>query len=256
MLEIWQAGENLVVTAIYALMLGIEKSKFIVHQPYAGGQFGGWDCGMGNQSKHVPVAALLAKKTNAPIKVIYHCKDDQYAEMDEATADIKVGYKKDGTITAVEIKAKAANMLDMSFLPETCGGGHFLESTKIPNVQGVATTVFVNKHNFGPSRCEQQLNAHVKQQVFTRVAAAIGTDEGTIALINEGQEGIPMADIDEYKSANKIPLIDSYATVLHWQSRWWASTRSSMRRVRRSSPMASITACALRLTMSSVTAGR
>jgi hypothetical protein len=101
-------------------------------------------------------------------------------------------------------------MVDMSFLPETCGGGHFLESTKIPNVGGVTTTAFVNKHNFGPSRCDTALNAHVKQQVFTRVAAAIGTDEGTIALINEGQEGRDMAWASEYKKENKVPDIDSY----------------------------------------------
>ncbi len=213
-LELWQAGENLVVTSIYALMLGIDISKFIVHQPYAGGQFGGWDCGMGNQTKQIPVAALLAKKTGTPIKIVYHCKDDQYAEMDEATCDVKVGYKQDGTITAVQMFVKAANMLDMAFLPETCGGGHFIESTKIPNIQGVATTVFVNKHNYGPSRCEQQINAHIKQQVFTRVASALGVDEGTIAIKNDGLEGIPIAEMDDYKRINKVPVVDSYGEVL------------------------------------------
>jgi CO/xanthine dehydrogenase Mo-binding subunit len=104
MLEVWQAGENLVVTGIYALMLGIDKSRFIVHQPYAGGQFGGWDCGMGNQSKQIPVAALLSIQTNAPVKIVYHCKDDQYAEMDEATANIKVDIKT--TVQSQQLKSK------------------------------------------------------------------------------------------------------------------------------------------------------
>jgi hypothetical protein len=46
------------------------------------------------------------------------------------------------------------------------------------------------------------------------VAAAIGTDEGTIALINEGQEGRDMAWASEYKKENKVPDIDSYGVVM------------------------------------------
>ncbi len=214
MLEVWQGGENIINAGIYATLLGIDKSRILTHMTYAGGQFGGWDAGYGNQSSQIPVAALLSKMTNQPVRLAYQRKDDQYGEMDEAKCTVKVGFKNDGTITAVQIRTIGANTIDMSLYPDTTGGGHFIESTRIPNMGGLATCAFVNKHGFGPSRCEQQINAHVKQQVFSRVAAALGTDEASIALINDGQDGLPIEDFSAYKIENKMPDIDSYKTVI------------------------------------------
>ncbi len=215
MLEFWQGGEAVPTLAIYSLMVGIPEDKFIPHAPYAGGQFGGWDfSSLFPQACQIPVGAFLSKKTGMPVKVVFQRKDEQFAEMDEGIHNIKVGYKNDGTITAIQIDAKVAQIHDMGMLPDTTGGGHFIESTSIPNVKGRSICAFLNKHGFGAYRCEQQINAQIKQQVFTRVAAAVGVDEGTIALINNGQEGHDMAYVSEFKQNNRVPDIDSLGIVL------------------------------------------
>jgi xanthine dehydrogenase molybdenum-binding subunit len=213
-LEVWQGGEQIPLHALYSIMLEIPESKILTHAPYAGGQFGGWDVSLYSQCCHIPLAALLSKKTKMPVKLYNRRQDEHFGEMDEGVFNCKVGFKNDGTITAVDIDSKVAQCSDMGFSPDTMGGGHFIESTGIPNIQGIGTCVFLNKHGFGASRCEQQIDAHVKQQVFTRVAAALGVDEGTIALKNDGQEGHDMAWVSEFKQMNKIPDVDSLSLVL------------------------------------------
>ena len=213
-LEFWQAGETPPPPKFYALMLGIHESQIHIHSPYAGGQFGGWDFGISTQSCQVPIAALLSKRTGMPIKIFNQRKDEHFGEMDEGVYNCKVGFKNDGTITAVEIDTIIAQLGDIGFTVDTSGGGHFIECTCVPNLQGTSTAVFLNKHCFGASRCEQQTNAKVKQNVFTRVAAALGVDEGTIALKNDGQEGYDTQWVSQFKQTNKLPDIDSLKVVL------------------------------------------
>lgn len=214
-LEIWQGGEAPVNIMLNSMWSGIPMEKFVINSPYAGAQFGGWDgLPCTPQSSQIPIAAYLSKKTGRPVKVVFQRKDERWSEMDEGTFNIKVGFKNDGTITAIDMDNITAQCGDCGFIPETVGGGHFYESTKIANLHGICTTAHVNKNAFGPSRCEQQIDAHVKQQVFTRVAAALGVDEGTIAEVNNGQEGHDMVWVSEWKQANKIPDIDSLSVVL------------------------------------------
>jgi hypothetical protein len=40
MCEFWQAGETMPKLWLYSKMVGIPESKFLPHEPYAGGQFG------------------------------------------------------------------------------------------------------------------------------------------------------------------------------------------------------------------------
>ncbi len=213
-LEIWQGGENPINLNVYSMLLGMPKSKMNCHSPYAGGQFGGWDAGFYPPNCQVPVGALLSKKTNCPIKVMFQRKDENFAEMDEGVFDVKVGFKNDGTITAVEIHSKVMQMVDIGFNPETAGGGHLVESTKIPNIGGDSIVAFAHKHGFGPYRCEQQINAHIKHNIFSRVAAALGVDEGVIGTVNNGQSGRDMDWVSEFKKENGIPDIDSLGVVL------------------------------------------
>ena len=213
-LEAWQGGEQVPDIAIVAMMLGIEESQMSVHTPYSGGAFGGWDGTFCSPWCQMPIAALLSKKTNLPVKVFFQRKDEHYGEMDEGIYIVKVGFKKDGTITAVQITTNIAQTGDIGFIPDTGGGGHFIEATKVPNMQGICNTAFLNKHAFGAYRCEQQIDAKIKQHTFTRIAAALGVDEGTIATVNNGQEGHDMAWVSQFKKTNKVPDIDSMAVVL------------------------------------------
>jgi CO/xanthine dehydrogenase Mo-binding subunit len=212
--DVYQAGEHEPSAEMYSVLTGIHADKFQVHDPYAGGQFGGWDSGSCPQTSQIPVAVFLAKKANKPVKLLFQRKDEQYAQMDEGTFNIKVGFKNDGTITAIQMNNTVAQCADASFIPETCGGGHFYESTKIANFEGTTTVTMLNKHGFGAVRCEQQIDAKIKQQVFTRVDAALGVDEGTIQTVNDGQEGKDHSWVIEFQKQNKLPVIDSLDAVL------------------------------------------
>jgi CO/xanthine dehydrogenase Mo-binding subunit len=216
-LEAWQAGEQVQPARVYASILGIPETNVVIHSPYAGAQFGGWDLGVGPQSSQIPVAALLSKKAGFPVKLLNRRQDEHFGEMDEGTYNCKVGYKQDGTITAVKVDSLLGqcNFIGGQLgASDQSGTGHLLEGTRITNLQSVGTCVFLNKHAFGPSRCEQQSDAHVMSQVYSRVAAALGVDEGTIALKNDGCHGHDMAYVSNFKKQNKIPDIDSASIVI------------------------------------------
>jgi xanthine dehydrogenase molybdenum-binding subunit len=228
----WKYGklekDNSILLSI-PLALGIQQAQIIKHSPYAGGQFGNWELGFGPQMAQVAIAALISKKTGLPVKVVNRREDEHFGEMDNGTYNCKVGFKKDGTITAVQVETLIAQMSDIGFVPDTIGTGHLAEGTKIPNIQCTGTAVFVNRQLDGPSRCEQQTDAHVKENIFSRVAAALGTDEGTIALQNDGCQGNDMTWVSQFKQANQIPDIDSLSVVLqagktaiNWSSKFHA----------------------------------
>ena len=216
-LEIWQPFQDSAhkILGVYSLMLGLPLEKFHIHTPYGGGSFGGWTIYLYPQHSILPIAALLSKKANAPVKMIMKRQDASFSEMDEGKYTAKVGYNNDGTITAVETTGIFAQMADMgSMLPDTAGPGHFITASGIPNLHGMSTTLFVNKHGASAHRCEQQPAAKFKQHVYSRVAAALGVDEGTIALANEGKAGHGWDYVKEYRASNQIPDIDSLSLVI------------------------------------------
>jgi xanthine dehydrogenase molybdenum-binding subunit len=157
--ELWVPFQDTAhkILGIYGMMLNLPTDKFHIHTPYAGGSFGGWTIYLAPQHAMVPVAALLAKKASAPVKVCLKRHDSSYSEMDEGTYYVKVGYKNDGTITAVQTDGKFAQMADMgSMLPTTAGIDHMLTASRIPNLETTAVTAFVNKQGASAHRCEQQ----------------------------------------------------------------------------------------------------
>ena len=216
-LEIWQPFQDSAhkVLDLYATMLDLPKTKFHIHTPYGGGSFGGWTIYMYPQHSILPVAALLAKKANAPVKMLMKRHDASFSEMDEGKYTAKVGYNNDGTITAVETDGIFAQMADMSsMIPDTAGPGHFITASGIPNLHGRSLTLYVHKHGSSAHRCEQQPAAKFKQQVYSRVAAALGVDEGVIAKANEGKAGHGWDYVQEYRRTNQIPDIDSLSLVI------------------------------------------
>ena len=84
---------------------GIPMNRIQVHCPYQGASFGGWSQVPWNMGGHY-CAGLLARRTGRPVKWIFTRREDFYGgEMDEGSYRYKVGAKKDGTITAVEISS-------------------------------------------------------------------------------------------------------------------------------------------------------
>ncbi len=216
MLEIFQHSQDGIkkMFDVYALMMDMPKNRFLHHNGYAGGSFGGQTLYLNCFHCQLPIAAFLAKKTGAPVKVLYKRQDNQFGEMDEGKHHAKVGFKNDGTITAVQTEGLFAQCGDLRLITDTFGVGHLLSCTKIPNLEGTGTTVNVNKHAFGAHRCEQQIPAHYKQEVYSHVAAECGVDEGTIAKVNDGKGGHGLEYLSEYRHNNNIPDVNGLDLVL------------------------------------------
>jgi len=138
------------------------------------------------------------------------------------TSDYKVGARRDGTITAVQIKSVYANC---SFE----GASHLLENTKIPNIQSETTLAQVNKGPTMAIRCEQSPPCFCLSQVFNHVAAGLGMDPAEVALMNDGVEGRDSGHLAELKRNHGFPDRDSLRECIEagkkaigWHEKWHA----------------------------------
>lgn len=86
--------------------LGIDPARIRIIQPYVGGAFGG----KFDSSKAV-IAALLARKTGRPVRIVNTREEELRAGRPSVSAKIhhRIGFKKDGTIMAKESRALVDN---------------------------------------------------------------------------------------------------------------------------------------------------
>jgi CO/xanthine dehydrogenase Mo-binding subunit len=202
---------------------GIPMNRIQVHCPYQGASFGGWSQVPWNMGGHY-CAGLIARRTRRPVKWLFSRREDFYGgEMDEGSYSYKVGARRDGTITAVEISATLSNQWFPVFGTVT----HLLENTKIPNIYGKLKAVQVNKGINVPTRCEQNTNAMNLTLVFDRVAAALGMDPTEVALKNDGAEGQDIAWLNLKKAELGFAVRDSLReciergkAAIDWNKKW------------------------------------
>lgn len=181
---------------------GIPMNRVKIHSPYNGAMFGGWnwiDYSMIPQY----ISALMAKRTGKPVKWVFNRRDDfTFGQMDVMTSHFKVGAKRDGTITAVQIKSVFANCSYEA-------ASHLLENTKIPNIHSETLLAQVNKGPVMAIRCEQAPPCFCMVHVFNHAAAALEMDPADVALINDGAEGKGIEHLAEFKKAHGFPERDS-----------------------------------------------
>jgi len=201
---------------------GIPMSKVKVNSPYNGAMYGGWnwiDYSMVPQC----VSAILAKRTGKPVKWIFDRRDDFYfGQMDCMVTYFRVGFKNDGTITAVKMKTYFANLRSEA-------AAHLLENTRIPNMYSETIAVQVNRGPVMAVRCEQAPPAFGLIHVFDRVAAELGMDPTELALKNDGAEGEDMEYLAEFKRKHGFPVRDSLKEgveagkkAMKWDEKWHA----------------------------------
>ena len=79
----------------------VPVSQVTLHCFYQGGSFGGWTQMALNMQPNI-IAGILSKRTGRPVKWQFTRREDFCgAGIDNARYHVKVGFKKDGTITAV-----------------------------------------------------------------------------------------------------------------------------------------------------------
>ncbi len=200
----------------------VPMNQVKINSPYNGAMFGGWnwiDYSMIPQY----VSALMAKRTGRPVKWIFNRRDDfTFGQMDVMSAEFKVGAKRDGTITAVQMRTIYANC---SFE----GALHLLENTKIPNIHSETILAQVNKGPTMAIRCEQSPPSFCLSQIFNHVAAELGMDPTEVALKNDGVEGEDINHLADFKREHGFPVRDSLREcieagkkAMQWSEKWHA----------------------------------
>jgi CO/xanthine dehydrogenase Mo-binding subunit len=223
-LEMWVHEQQPYLSKlILAEQLNIPMNKIHTHSLYQGCSFGE-RCNPSNWSQNGinVLAVLLAQKANRPVKLVLNRAENFYGfSGDLMECEFKVGTRKDGTITAVQMKNLFANYMC------TTGVEHLVDNTKIPNLRCEGTTVFVNKPPAWWNRCEQLPNVFCQTMIFDHVADALGMDPTEVALINDGCEGRDKAHLAEFQRKKGFALRDSLKECIEagkkaigWNEKW------------------------------------
>ena len=191
-----------------------------INSPYNGAMFGGWNWIMYSMIPQC-VSAILARRTGRPVKWVFNRRDCFYmGQMDDMVSYFKVGFKNDGTITAVDVRTIYTNLL-------TEAANHLLENTRIPNLHSEGTALQVNRGPVMALRCEQAPPAFGLIHLFNHVAGELGMDPTEVALKNDGADGKDMSYLAEFKRGHGFPVRDSLRECIEagkkamdWDKKW------------------------------------
>ena len=223
--EVWvkQQRPHIAKRHIASWFGGIPMNKIDLHCLYQGASFGGWSQMGWNMGGHY-CAAVVAKRTGRPVKWVFDRREDFYGgEMDAGVYYFKVGFKLDGTITAVSERGVMVNQL----VPVFGLVKHMMENTRIPHIYGRTEAVRVNKGPTVPTRCEYNAACHSLTMVFNRVAGELGMDPVEVARKNDGAEGRDTGWLDERKAELGFAVRDSLSeciargkAAIDWDRKW------------------------------------
>jgi xanthine dehydrogenase YagR molybdenum-binding subunit len=180
-LKVWASTQGtFTVKDELASVLEIPKDKVEVVAEYVGGGFGA-KFGAGDYGVF---AAQLAKKAGKPVRLVLDRKEEHLAagNRPDSINTIKVGYKKDGTVTAVDYKS-----VGTAGVATGTGTGSFVKNAYgFENVKVEESDVFTN---LGPG-CAMRAPGH-PQGAFTveaaldAVAEACGLDPLAVRFKND-----------------------------------------------------------------------
>lgn len=213
-LTIWDSTQGIFsVRDTVANRLGIAASHVRVIKKYMGGGFGSkLDTG-----KYTVMAALLAREIGRPVKIILDRKEMSLAvgNRPDSVQKLKVGAKKDGTLTALSHYSYGAS----GAYPSGAGCSWPLRTIyKCPNVKTEEYTVFINA---GPGR-PMRAPGHVQgtfalDSIIDDIAEKTGMDPLKFRLKN-------YADIDQvanqpYTTKRLREAYEKGAAVIGWHRR-------------------------------------
>ncbi len=140
-LTVWDSTQHIFgVREGLARLLGLPLHKVRVIKKYMGGGFGSKN----NLGKYTVIAALGAKATGRPVKITLDRHEENLATGNRPSSiqHVKIGAKRDGMLTALELKAIVAGGAYCLWPPSV--GGPARELYRCPNVKTEQYTVFTN----------------------------------------------------------------------------------------------------------------
>jgi CO/xanthine dehydrogenase Mo-binding subunit len=219
-LECWFHGQDPKHNGQQAIEKIVKMNKLTIHTPLQGGTFGGlaW---MGVPETMTLISGIAARRTGRPVKALYDHSHFHGFEEAMGAYYFKVGFKKNGKITAVQL-----HYIGPCLIGNAVGKLH--QANNIPNIKCTQSVTHQNRGPVGPQRAGAP-ECTVVTAVFEHVAGELEIDPTRIALINDGCDGKDMAWITENvkKAQGFDPARDSLKEVLEagkkaidWDKKW------------------------------------
>ncbi len=201
-------------------LLGIEPSKVRIVQKFIGGNFG---ADQGNLAPYV-ICALLAKKAGRPVKLVY-TREEEFINAGPRPLTIsylKTGVKKDGTITARDIRVitnagayhyLGPSMLVSGFTP--CAGLY-----RCPNVRFEGKCVYTNTAVTTPYRSFGIVpSAFAMESMMDMIAEKLGMDPIEFRLKNITRTGDVTVVGQKIGSCGLSECIEKTADYIGWREK-------------------------------------
>jgi len=174
-------------------MLNIPLSQVRVICPFLGGQHGRGDSG---EQPFFIIAALMSKKTGRPVKYRQTRKEHFHDTQSSMEGKVKVGAKKDGTITAIQMENNGNNgayidlgIASVKFVPIEWSE---LTPGRIPNLKFSGNAIYTN---IIPSSCMRSIgNVHVAYIIglgMDMMAEKLNIDPIELAIQNLTCHNVP-----------------------------------------------------------------
>ena len=170
-------------------MLGIPSANYKLHGTFQGGTFGGKI-----SLEHIFVAvAMLARKVCAPVSFLQSRSEEQGREDAGLRAHIKLGFKNDGTITAIHLDPAIVEVGDggvegEAFIWAVVGGAKpadmIRELLKTTNIVTDSKLAMTNKVCATSFRCEKNQSGFIHTKINQLVASKLGMDPVEVAKKN------------------------------------------------------------------------
>ncbi|MER8905915.1 xanthine dehydrogenase family protein molybdopterin-binding subunit [Mesorhizobium sp. M0772] len=198
-----------------AQLLGLEASKLRVTSSEIGGGFGG--------KTHVwaePVALALSRKAGRPVKLVM-TRDEVFRASGPTSAtsiDVKIGARKDGTITAAEATLRYTSGPYAGTWAEI-GAMTAFACYKLDNVKTVGFEVLVNRPKTAAYRAPSApMAAFAVESAVDELAKELGMDPVEFRIKNAAQEGTRSSYGPVYGPIGIGPTLEAAKTHPHMQA--------------------------------------
>ncbi len=215
-LQIWTSTQGaFAVRGQTSDLLQIPVSRIKVTPMEIGGGFGG------KIPVYLePVAALLSKKTGRPVKLVMSRQDvlEATGPTPGSHVRVKIGAKKDGTITAAEAwMAYESGSVPGAFVVP--GSMCIFSSYDVENVRIDGYDVMVNKPSSSPYRAPGATQAaFAAEQVVDELAEKLGIDPIELRLKNAAKEGTRRPDGPKFKRIGLVETLEAMRDHPHYKT--------------------------------------
>lgn len=204
-----------------AAACGLSENRVRLIQPAIGGAFGGKDCDINVIASRAAMAAMI---TGRPCKMTWSREEVliEGSKRHPFQLKYKIGAKKDGRITAIEINGLADVGAYISKSKATIWRAT-VEATGPYNIENVSTTIvgaYTNNvysdavRGFGSPQVD-----FASESLISELAKELGMDPLEIRRINAYREGSITATSQKLKSVNLIECLDKLAEVFPHQEK-------------------------------------